>query len=259
MEQKTTQTLWFAQPLSYIADTFKGFFSSISQGVRGTTSHYLNLLGVKTENDLLRKENLELRAQLTASGEVLNELNRLREYMQFSKKSKMKLVPAKIVGRDLIPDHQTVTVNKGSQDGIKELQAVISMTGAIGYVFKTEAYTSHIMLMTDRYSVVDVLIQKNRAHALIEGLGKGLAQLEYVNHDEMPIVGDKLITGGLDNIFPKGFPVAVVSEVQKTAAKTSSLILVKPVIEFDKLEEVFIVTNAAHEDYTDKDLAENVQ
>lgn len=252
MEQKTTQNLWFAQPLSFLANTVKGFFSFISQDVKGTTSYYLSLLNIKTENQNLKKEIAELKARMTLFDETQLELNRLRDNLNFTKQTKMSMIPAQVIGRDLVPDHKTITINKGSDDGIKELQAAITMNGAVGYVFKAEKKLSHIMLITDRYAVVDALIQKNRGHAIIEGLGKDKAQLEYINLDDMPSVGDTVVTGGLDNIFPKGFPIAIVSDVKKSPSKASSTITLKPITDSEKIEELFIITNAAQEDFLTK-------
>lgn len=249
MEQKSTQNAWFAQPLGFVADVFQSFFSGISKDVRGTTSYYVNLLGVKSENETLRKQNAELMARLSTSEETQNEINRLKELLEFKKTTKMNLLAAQIIGRDLVPDHATITINKGTKDGVKELQAAITKNGAIGYVLKADHSTSHVMLMTDRYSIIDAIIQKNRARAIIEGLGKNKARLEYVSHNDFPAIGDIIVTGGLDNIFPKGFPVAVVSEIKKNAFKTNSSITVEPIINIEKIEELFIVTNSAGEDY----------
>ena len=252
MEQKRSETKWFAQPLSFAAETVQMFFSGISQGVRGTTGEYLNLLNIKLDNKNLKQELSELKTRLQAFNENQIELERLKNLLDFQKNTKMDLIPAQVIGRDLVPDHNTITINKGTYHGLKNLQAVLTVSGAVGYIFRPEKFTSHVMLMTDRYSVVDALLQKTRSHGIVEGQGKNGGVLQYVDRTEDVKPGDLIVTGGLDNIFPKGFPLGVVTEVERKTKSASLIIRIKPVVEPEKIEEVFIVKNAASEDFFDK-------
>ena len=250
MEQKTTQNLWFAQPISFLSSVIQSFFAGISESVRGTTAEYVNLINIKSENAKLLNEVNELKAFHTKYQENVNELDRLRKLLDFKSSSKMKLIPAQVIGRDLTVDHQTITINKGSADGLRAQQAVITTQGAVGYIFKPEAHSSHVMLLTDRYAVTDAVVQKTRSHAIVEGLGRDSGSLQYVERDETIQVGDMIVTGGLDKIYPSGFPLAIVSEVLKKPNSSMRFINVKPVVESDKIEEVFIVVSVENEDFT---------
>lgn len=253
MEQKSTQTIWFAQPISFLADSLKSFFAGLSDGVRGTTAEYLNLLHIKAENQNLKMQMSVLQARMQVFEENQNEIDRLRTVLDFKANSKMDLIPAQIIGRDPVLDHETITINKGIKHGLKSMQAVISVSGVVGYVFRPEISTSHVMLITDRYSVVDALIHKSRSHGILEGQGKNhLGILQYVDRTEDVQVGDLIVTGGIDNIFPKGFPLAIVTNVEKKSKGTSLLINTKPVIDANKIEEVFIISNAGQEDFFQK-------
>lgn len=258
MEQKTTQNLWFAQPISYLASAIQSFFAEISGAVRGTTSQYVNLIDIKSENTRLLSEVNELKAFHTKYQENLNELDRLRKLLDFKSSHKMKLTPAQVIGRDLTVDHQTITINKGLLDGLRAQQAVITTQGAVGYIFKPQSHSSHVMLLTDRYAVTDAIIQKTRSHAIVEGLGRDLGSLKYVEGDETLQVGDMIVTGGLDKIYPSGFPLAVITEVLKKPHSSMRIINVKPVMESDKIEEVFVVNSPENEDFTGMD-AKNAQ
>lgn len=252
MEQKHSKTIWFAQPLSFATESVQIFFSSLSKGVRGTTSEYLYLLKIKSENKKLHQQLAELQTRLQTYEENQIELERLKNILDFQKNTKMQLIPAQVIGRDLVPDHNTITINKGTHHGLKNMQAVLTVSGAVGYIFRPEKFTSHVMLMTDRYSVVDALLQKTRAHGIVEGQGKSGGVLQYVDRTEDVKTGDLIVTGGLDNIFPKGFPLGVVTEVERKTKSASLIIRIKPVVEAEKIEEVFIVQNAAAEDFFDK-------
>lgn len=249
MEQKKTQESWFAQPLSLVADGFQSLFSGLSLGVRGTTAEYLNLLSIKKDNLRLQSELSEIKARLKLFDESQIEIARLKNILDFQKSTKMDLMPAQVIGRDLLPDHKTITINKGKRHGLKHLQAVITVSGAVGYVFRPSENTSHVMLITDRYSVFDAMIQKTRARGIIEGTSKESGVLQYIDRTEDVKPGDLIVTGGLDNIFPKGFPLAVVTDVERKTKSASLIVNVKPVIESNKIEEVFVVLDAAHEDF----------
>lgn len=249
MEQKTVRDPWFNQPFTFLAQSVQNLFFGLSHGVRATTANYINIINIKTKNASLQRENDELKTRLNLFTENQNELERLRTLLDFQKNTKMELVPAQVIGRNLVTDHNTITINKGSNHGLKTGQAVLTVSGAVGYVFRPASKTSHVMLITDRYAVVDALIQKTRAHGLIEGKNKDSCVLQYVERTEDVKDGDLIVTGGLDNIFPKGFPLGVITNIERKTKSASLQIEVKPVVDANKVEEVFIVTSTASENF----------
>lgn len=249
IEQKTMQGSWFNEPFVFVAQGVQNLFFGLSQGVRTITANYINILNIKSKNMLLQKENDELKTQLNRFTENANELERLRTLLDFQKNTKMELIPAQVIGRNLVTDHNTITINKGSSHGLKSGQAVITVSGAVGYIFRPSAKSSHVMLITDRYSVVDALIQKTRAHGLIEGKTKDSCVLQYVERTDDVKDGDLIVTGGLDNIFPKGFPLGVIANIERRTKSASLNIEVKPVVDANKVEEVFVVKSTGAENF----------
>lgn len=248
MEERTDGSEWFKQPFSWLAGEFQNFFFNYSQGIKETTSQYLNLINIKSENKSLKNQNQELLTRLQKMDEVSIENSRLKSLLDFKNTIKMDLIAAQIIGRDLMPDHNTLTINKGTLHGLKEGQAVMTLEGALGYIFRPQSKTSHILLMTDRYAVIDGVIQRSRAHGIVKGQGRGGAVLKYVERNEDVKPGDLVVTGGLDNIFPKGFPIAVVESAEKKQAGVSLKVDLKPLVDPNKVEEVFVVINANHLD-----------
>lgn len=249
MEQKNSPTPWFNQPLAFLAEATEKIFHGFSYGVRSTVAEYVNIINIKKRNQDLSKENDELKTRLNLFNENVNELERLRTLLDFQKNTKMELIPAQVIGRNLVTDHNTITINKGTDHGLIAGQAVLTVSGAVGYVFRPSKRTSHVMLITDRYAVVDAIIQKTRTHGLVEGKSKDACVLQYVERTEDVKDGDLIVTGGLDNIFPKGFPLGVITNVERKTKNTSLLIEVKPVVDSNKVEEVFIVKNAGQENF----------
>jgi rod shape-determining protein MreC len=251
MEQKGREADWIKQPFHLLAGVAEDFFYGFSHGVKSTAGYYVNLLNIKDTNHSLQSENAELKTRLELFKELELENTRLRELLQFKQKSKMELVAASVVGRDLVPDHKTLTLNKGSDDGLKEGQAVIALKGAVGTLIHVEAKRAHVMLITDRYSVVDGIVQRTRALGIVEGKGTdNLALMKYIDRTTDLKKGDIIVTGGLDKIFPKGFPLAEVENVEDKAYSVAMKIELRPMIEPTEIEEVFIVLNSHGEDYT---------
>lgn len=244
MEQKSRESQWFSEPRQFLTSWTVNLFDGFSRGVRDTTALYLNLIGIKKENDSLLRQNEELAARLETLKELQLENDRLRGLLDFKQQTKMDLIAAQVIGRDLVPDHSTVTINKGLNHGLKNGQAVITLGGVLGYVFKPAATTANVMLLTDRYAVVDGVVQRTRAHGIVEGKAGNGCTLKYVERTEDVKEGDLVVTGGLDNILPKGFPVAIVESVERKTFSVSLRVELRPVADPSKTEEVFVVTNA---------------
>ncbi len=243
-QQNPTAEGWYDRPFAFLAGAVEQFFFTFSDGVRGTTKLYIDLIDIKKENQSLRSQNKELSTRLLAMDELTKENQRYNALLDFKQKNKMDLVAARIMSRDLLSDHATVRINKGTNHGLKAGMAVITTEGVVGHVFRPESFTSHVLLITDRYSVVDGLISRSRSRGIVEGKAQNGLALHYVEKSEDVKKGDLIVTSGLDNIFPKGFPVAVVESVENKAFAVSLKVELHPVVDSDKVEEVFIITDA---------------
>lgn len=248
MQQTPVTDGWYNRPFSWLAGLTQNSFFSFSDGVRSTTKMYLNLIDIKRDNLRLKSENSELLARLDMMTELQNENGRLNSLLEFKNRTKMELVAARIMSKDLVPDHHTIQINKGTDHGLKSGQAVITTGGVVGYIFRPQAKTSHVLLVTDRYSVVDGIIARSRARGIVEGRSSATCALRYVEKSEDVAKGDIVVTSGLDNIFPKGFPVAVVESVENKTFSVSLKVELRPVVDPDKIEEVFVILNAAEQD-----------
>ena len=248
MQQKPSASGWFDRPFSFLAGAVQSGFFSFSDGVRGTTALYLNLIDIKKESQRLKAQNEELQTQLLAMDELQKENGRLSGLLDFAAKSKMQMLAARVISRDLLSDHSTIRINKGTHHGLKAGQAVISLAGVVGYIYRPEAFTAQILLITDRYSVIDGIVARSRARGIVEGKVPDACALRYIEKSEDIQKGDLIVTSGIDNIFPKGFPVATVEEVESKQYAAALRVDLKPIVDPNKLEEVFVITNAAEED-----------
>ncbi|MFP5519054.1 MAG: rod shape-determining protein MreC [Bdellovibrionia bacterium] len=250
MQQRPQESQWYTRPFTLLASTVQSGIYSFSNGVQSTTATYLDLIGIKKFNAELRSQNQELLTRLNLMNELSIENERLKKLLDFKQNTPMELTAAQVVGRDLVPDHNTITINKGTQHGLKAGMAVITTQGVLGYIFRPELLSSQVMLITDRYSVVDGIIARTRAQGIVEGKSSTSLVLKYVEKTADVKEGDLVVTGGLDNIFPKGFPIAVVDSIERKTYSISLRIELKPVIDPRMVEEVFVVTSAKGEDFT---------
>lgn len=250
MQRKSEEELWFTKPFTFAGATMQRSFASFSSGVRGTTAMYLDLIGVKKQNQELKTQLAELSAQLGAMTELKMENERLGQLLGFKQAAKMNLLAARVIGRDLLPDHATITVDRGMNHGVQKNMAALTIGGVIGYTFRVENESSQILLLTDPYAVVDATVQRSRARGLVEGVRKGNVRLRYLKRSDDVKVGDLVVTSGMFNMFPKGFPIGTVTAIDKSRYGMTQDVEMKPTIEPLNLEEIFIVINANHQDFS---------
>ncbi|MCB9026608.1 MAG: rod shape-determining protein MreC [Bdellovibrionaceae bacterium] len=259
MEHNPAQRPWFVKPFIFVSGFIENIYSGFSSGVRGTTALYLNLVDIKKNNRQLQIENSELSAQLGTLTELKLENQRLNQLLNFKENTKMNLLTAKVIGKDLLIDHNTLTINRGTSHGVKEFMAVITIGGVVGYIVQPQAYTSQILLLTDRYASIDAIVQRSRARGIIEGLNKDACRLNYLQQDDDVKEGDRIVTSGLNNIFPKGFTIGNVTKVEKSRYDISQEVTVTPSVNPFTLEEVFVVLNSNKENFLPEELENNGQ
>lgn len=239
--QKPGENPWVLRPFSAAGGWIQEFYLSFAGGVTGTTRQYFNLVGINKEINSLKEENANLKAKLLNYDELSLENQRLNELLQFATDDSLKLLPAKVVGQDLFAERSTIRISLGHRDGVKKGMAVIHPRGAIGYILSANISSSVVLLLTDRYAVIDARIQRSRSRGVVKGVSPTNAELVYLQRTDDVEIGDLVVTSGLDSIFPEGFPVAIVDSVTKQNAGITQEVLLRPIVETSQLEEVFVV------------------
>ncbi len=244
VERKPGETPWYMKPVVFVGGAVQGGYTSFSQGIRSTVSLYLNLIGVKKENRELRGEVASIRARLAALREIQIENERLEQLLNFKNDSEMDLLPARVIGYDLTfgLGRSTIRIGKGRNDGVKAGQAVVTPAGAVGAVLSTEEGFSSVLVLTDRFSAIDSVVQRSRARGVIVGK-RSTVQLKYLQRSDDVQKGDLIVTSGIDNIYPKGYPLGRVISVEKKSYGITQKVEVEPIIDPFHIEEVFVVLN----------------
>lgn len=209
-------------------------------------SGYVSLRGVRQENAALDERLQSLELQLSSEREKAEEGSRLRELLGLRQALPFETVAAEVVARDGLPWFRSVTLGKGQKDGIALNAPVISASGVVGRVVSVGPRAAKVQLLLDRDAGVGVVIERSRATGIVAGQ-VGLADsgspdlvMKYVAAlaDVQP--GDRVLTSGLDRIFPKGL---VVGRVLSVAAASGLFreVVVTPSARFDSLETVLVV------------------
>jgi rod shape-determining protein MreC len=118
----------------------------------------------------------------------------------------------------------------------------VTPLGALGRVIEVTPRTAKVLLVTDPNSGLDVMVQRTRARGIVSGSLENGPIMKYVKHSEDVQVGDRLVTSGLDGVFPKGMMVATVISVRKQTVGLFQQISVLPAVTLDRTEQVLVVS-----------------
>ena len=212
------------------------------------TREYNKLKDVNEENDILETsldridaietENVELRRQIDALKNELNIDYTLTDY---------EYLNATVTSRSVGYWYNTITINKGSYNGIKKDMVVINSKGLIGRVIKTSTFTSDVRLITtsETNNKISVHISNgdNNLYGLINNYdySKNLLEVEGISNTKDVDIGDFVYTSGLGGIFPSGILIGSVSEITTDSYDLAKIIKVKPSADFSNINYVSVL------------------
>jgi rod shape-determining protein MreC len=201
----------------------------------------------------LTAENAELRAKLLEATLAAQRLEasaaegaRLKLLMGAAEQLPGSAAPAEILygGRD--PFSRRVLVNKGTRDGVHAGSPVVDESGVVGQVTRVHALIAEVTLLTDKDQAIPVQIARSGLRAVAFGGGaSGLLELRYLAANAEIVNGDRLITSGIDGVYPPGLPVATVIRVERDATNVFAHVLCQPAAGVDRGRMVLLLTPAA--------------
>ena len=193
------------------------------------------IAGLESELTLLRVKT-EKMAALTA------ENNRLRDLLGSAAKLQDNVLVAELIGVDPDPEHQEVTIDKGSSDGVTVGQPVLDARGLLGQVIETSLFSSRVLLISDESHSVPVQVLRSNLRLIAQGTGiDQRLELQHVNSTADIQVGDQLLSSGLGNRFPVGYPVGVVDSIRHEPGRPFLEVGAKPAAQLDRSRHVLLV------------------
>ncbi len=226
-----------------------GVFSEVQRAVTGTLgmvgglwSGYVDLQTVHAENESLRRELDAVRLQWQVDRAGAQRVRGLEALLGLRDAADLATVGARIIGGDATPYFRTVTIDRGSRDGVRPDAAVLSGGGVVGRVVDEPGRrAARVQLLIDRSAAAGALVERSRVAGLVVGdEGDGPLRMEYVSNLEDVEVGDTVVTSGSDGIYPKGFVLGDVTLVLRGPGLYRT-IHVHPRIRFGDLDEVLVV------------------
>ncbi|MBU2710090.1 rod shape-determining protein MreC [Zooshikella harenae] len=194
------------------------------------------------ENARLEAKNLILERKLQKLAALTAQNIRLRELLNSSRSIDEKVLIAELMGIDPNPYTHQVIVNKGSLDGVYVGQPLLDAKGLMGQVITVSPFSSRIMLITDAHHSIPVQVNRNGVRAIAVGTGK-LDELELRHVPDTTDIrqGDILVSSGLGQKFPVGYPVGEVISVIHDPGKPFAVIKVRPAAKLDRSRHVLLV------------------
>jgi rod shape-determining protein MreC len=190
----------------------------------------------------LDAENRQLRSRLVELEEFRLENVRLKGLLDFRSGLGSEAVVARVIGVDATSWFQTIAIDKGTEQGLREGMAVINQHGVVGRIVKCAARSSRVLLLIDASSAVATLVERTRTRSVCRGNGNSLV-LDYVALPEDVEPGDMVVTSGLGGVFPKGLPVGTVKSVVRGGFSMFQTIEVESSVDFSRIEEVLVLYN----------------
>ena len=208
----------------------------------GRTWHrYADLVDVEEENERLQlvitrleEENLQYREALVSSGH-LDRIAEMRDEFE------MHMLPSEVVGLDVSPSFRSVLIDRGSSHGVKAGFPVMTEAGIVGLVTRTSGHAAKTMLVLDRQSAVEGVIQRSRVRGIVRGQGSDDLRFEFLVRGGDVELGDTVLTSGLGGVYPKGLRIGEIVEIESAGGRLLQIAHVKTSVDFGRLEQVFVM------------------
>ena len=209
---------------------------------------YVDLRGVRSENAALRQELADLQVRLQEERALAGRAAGLTALLDLRTRVALPTVAAEVIAGAATPGFQTITINRGSADGVQRDMAVIGPSGVIGRVFgEPAAHAAQVQLIIGKNAAAGAMIERSRVGGVVTGgAGDPPLALEYVSNLADVLAGDLVVTSGIDGIYPKGFPIGAV-ESAAPGPTLYQIIKVRPVVDFSSLEDVLVVLTSGED------------
>lgn len=226
---------------------------SVSSGILQSFSNVFHIVDVSMKNriewEALEKENAALKNRSVNYDELAAENERLRALLDFrNTHPQYKLVAAAVISRDYGTWTETMIIHVGTRDGIAKNMPVITPQGVVGFVADVFPDTARVQLLTDPRTSIGAIVQRpaSRVASVVRGNGNVPTEPQFVNvaKDADILEGDTLVTSGFGSIYPKGLPVGTIVSIHQDATDFVKYAVIRPTVDFSKLEEVFVVAAA---------------
>ncbi len=211
------------------------------EGAEGAGQYFASLVSLQRENSGLRTRNLATAHQLLRQEHLEQENHRLRALLDMKDRQPAEGRVAEILYAARDPFSRRVIIDKGLQHKVAAGQAVIDDLGVIGQVTRVFPLTAEITLLTDKDQAIPVQVQRNGLRAVAAGAGAGGMELRFLAANAEILVGDVLVTSGLDGIYLPGLPVARIANIDRDNSFAFARIRCEPIAGVERYGHVMVL------------------
>jgi|SRR5579884_3283226 rod shape-determining protein MreC len=205
--------------------------------------NYIALHGAREENQRLHEQIAALQLQLNLLAARAAEADRLSRLLAFRRSHvDLPVLAARVISASPAAAARVIYIDRGALDGVRRDMGVVTPDGVVGKILEVYPSSSQVLLITDRLSGVGALLADTRTQGIARGTGGPHLLLDYIVNDEPVHPGQRVVTSGLDRIYPKDLPVGTV--VASRPSSPFQVIEVSPAARLDRLEEVFVLLSA---------------
>ncbi len=217
-------------------------------GVRHLWASYVDLRHTREQDRALRGELARLREEQAGFAEDAAEGRRLQRLLAFKQQYIATTVAAQVIGTSGSDRSHVLWINKGSADGLAPEQPVITPDGVAGKLRDVMPHTAQLLLLNDSNSGAGVFLASSRMRGILRGTATGEVVINNLTPDERIKAGERVITSGGDQVFPRGLPVGVVESIALDPQHPPyTLMRIRPAANLRQLEEVLVITGTATE------------
>jgi rod shape-determining protein MreC len=206
---------------------------------RDVWQNYFALQQTRQENQQLRTEVAQLRVGLQQERALAEQSRMLQKLLDMKMETPLKTTAAYVIAGAASPDFRTATIDKGTSDGLKPDMAVISPAGVVGRIILPTSRAAKIQLLIDRDAAAGAVTERGRAQGVVVGTGTSL-RFDHVPGTADIKIGDRVVTSGIEGIYPKGFEIGQIESIERRAGEFSAVII-RPTVEFSSIEAVLVV------------------
>jgi rod shape-determining protein MreC len=216
---------------------------AVGSGTRNGWLDYLDLRHVRQQNKDLQQQLTRMHIEQAAIAEDALEGRRLQAMLAFKQRYVGSTVAAQVIGASASDQSHVLTIDKGSNDGLKPDMAVITQDGIVGKLRDVFPTTSQVLEINDQSSGAGVVLESTRIRAILRGTVAGRVQIDNLTSDSRIKPGEHVLTSGGDQVYPRGLPVGTIENIAPDPDhQPYTAITVRPAVDLDRVDEVLVIT-----------------
>jgi rod shape-determining protein MreC len=203
-------------------------------------TNYVALQDVRAENAKLKDEIAALQVGLQQERALAQQSRTLQGLLDLKSAVQLKTTAASVIAGGASPEFRTMTIDKGTGDGLTSDMAVLAPAGVVGRIIMPARRASKVQLLIDRDAAAGAIVERSRAQGVVVGTGTDRFRLDHVPGTADIQVGDRVVTSGIEGIYPKGFLIGQVQSIDRQGGDFTDVV-VRPAVQFSELETVLVV------------------